>query len=84
MPTAIDSTAVSAMLLELDALRKRLDQKPVGHVGVGVAIRVAELAQGVKLLCQRAYYCGDPFDADSLLAESKTLLDEMQVLLSDH
>ena len=76
--------AVSSVLLDLDAVRKRVDRASEWFNDPDASMAVAALARQVENLCHQASCCGDPLVLESLLAESRRHLDDLQVLLGVH
>jgi len=73
--------AISGVLCDLDAVRKRLDQAQEWLRGGETSVTAAALSEKTKHLCQQAANCDDPSNLRELLAEAKECLRDLQELL---
>ena len=83
---SVENTDISAtaIRLELDALRKRLDHAKDWFSDPETSIHIAALAEEVEHLCQQASSCDEPLEAQALMGTARSRLDEMQTLLGVH
>ena len=76
--------SISAVLRDLDAVRKRLDQASEWLRDGETSVAAAALAEKTKHLCQQASTCDDPANMHELLAEAKECLRDLEKLLGLH
>ena len=76
--------SVPALLRDLDAVRKRLDQAHEWLRDGQTSVTAAALAERAKQLCRQASGCDDPANLDDLLAEAKECLCDLEKLLGLH
>ena len=76
--------SISAVLRDLDAVRKRLDQASEWLRDGETSVAAAALAEKTKHLCQQASMCDDPSSLCDMLVEANECLRDLEELLGLH
>ncbi len=76
--------SITAVLRDLDAVRKRLDQAHEWLRDGITSVTAAALAEKAKHLCRQASTSDDPANLHELLAEAKECLRDLEKLLGCH
>ena len=84
VPEHDSELSVSALLRELDSVRKRLDQAHEWLRNGEMTVTAAALAERTKHLCVQACAGDDPARLEQLLAEAKECVRDLEKLLGLH
>lgn len=74
----------SAVLLDLDSVRKRVDQASTWMSSGATTVAATALAEDVHRLCREVSLCSDPRRARDLLATAVERLQDLEKLLGVH